>query len=201
MLLAPTVLSLCQSMKDDLAAPLDPETGFAPRLKQICHDQLISYEDNPDIRTSHEELELLRMEQRTWGLLQAVLPARKTDPPPLPSACELLAENPYTPTSTLSQAIINASPLLTELIVVREWLQETTPALLRPESTTGYWKFMKYCVMQSLRTGMGHRDGLVKEMDPDAVNRDRAGGRGLAADDMNYDKSLVQGTIRPRRQA
>lgn len=43
---------------------------------------------------------------------------------------------------------------------------------------------MKYCVMQSLRTGMGHRDGLVKEMDPDAVNRDRAGGRGLAADDM-----------------
>jgi hypothetical protein len=38
--------------------------------------------------------------------------------------------------------------------------------------------------MQSLRTGTGHRDGLVKEMDPDAVNRDRDGGRGLAADDM-----------------
>jgi nuclear pore complex protein Nup107 len=33
------VLSLCQSTKDDLAALLDPETGFSPRLKQICHDQ------------------------------------------------------------------------------------------------------------------------------------------------------------------
>lgn len=33
------VLSLCQSMKDDLAALLDPETGFAPRLRQICRDR------------------------------------------------------------------------------------------------------------------------------------------------------------------
>jgi nuclear pore complex protein Nup107 len=33
------VLSLCQSMKDDLAAILDPETGFAPRLRQLCRDQ------------------------------------------------------------------------------------------------------------------------------------------------------------------
>ena len=78
---------------------------------------------------------------------------------------------------------MNASPLLTELIVVREWLQETAPAPLRPEATTGYWKFTKYNVMQSLRTGTGHRDGLVKEMDPDAVNRDRECGRGLSADD------------------
>lgn len=79
---------------------------------------------------------------------------------------------------------MNASPLLTKLIVVREWLQETAPASLRPEATIGYWKFTKYNVMQSLRTGTGHRDGLVKEMDPDAVNRDRDRGRGLAADDM-----------------
>lgn len=33
------VLSLCQSMDDDLAALLHPETGFAPRLRQICRDQ------------------------------------------------------------------------------------------------------------------------------------------------------------------
>jgi hypothetical protein len=33
--------------------------------------------------------------------------------------------------------------------------------------------------MQALRTG--HRDGLVKEMDPDAVNRES--GKGLATDD------------------
>jgi nuclear pore complex protein Nup107 len=74
---------------------------------------------------------------------------------------------------------MNASPLLTELIVVREWLQETAPAPQRPEATTGYWKFTKHGVMQALRTG--HRDGLVKEMDPDAVNRES--GKGLATDD------------------
>jgi nuclear pore complex protein Nup107 len=33
------VLSLSQALKDDLVAVLDPETGFAPRLRQICHEQ------------------------------------------------------------------------------------------------------------------------------------------------------------------
>lgn len=117
--------------------------------------------------------------------------ARKTDAPAFPSARQILTENPYTPTSTLAQAIMNTSPLLAELIVVREWLQETAPAPLPVEATTGYWKFTKYNVMQSLRTGAGHRDGLVKEMDPDAVNRDKESGRGLAADD------TVCRTIRP----
>ncbi|RDB21680.1 hypothetical protein Hypma_011219 [Hypsizygus marmoreus] len=184
------VLSLCQSMKDDLAALLDPETGFAPRLRQICRDQIADYEENPSTRTSQEEMDLLRMEQSTWGLLQAVMPARKTEPLPLPSARDLLGENPYTPTSTLAQAIMNASPLLSELVVVREWLQETAPLPQHPEATTGYWKFTKHSVMQSLRMGAVHRDGLVKRMDPDAVNRDE--GRGLASDDANYEKSLVQ---------
>ena len=107
--------------------------------------------------------------------------ARKTEPLPTETARDLLSQNPYTPTSTLAQAIMNASPLLTELIVVREWLQETAPPPQHPEATTGYWKFTKHSVMQSLRSGTGHRDGLVKAMDPDAVNREE--GRGLAADD------------------
>jgi hypothetical protein len=33
------VLALCQAMGDDLTALLDPEAGFAPRLRQICHDR------------------------------------------------------------------------------------------------------------------------------------------------------------------
>ncbi|KIM73767.1 hypothetical protein PILCRDRAFT_828819 [Piloderma croceum F 1598] len=49
-----------------------------------------------------------------------------------------------------------------------------------PEATTGYWEFTKYSVMQALMTGSG-RDGLVREMDPDAINREE--GRTLAADD------------------
>lgn len=35
------VLSVCQSVKDDLAALLHPETGFAPRLRQLCRDQYV----------------------------------------------------------------------------------------------------------------------------------------------------------------
>lgn len=76
---------------------------------------------------------------------------------------------------------MNASPLLSELIVIREWLQEAAPPPQHPEATTGYWKFTKHSVMQSLRTGNGQRDGLVKELDPDAVNREE--GKSLAADD------------------
>jgi nuclear pore complex protein Nup107 len=33
------VLSLCQSLKDDLSAILDPETGFASRLRDLCTEQ------------------------------------------------------------------------------------------------------------------------------------------------------------------
>jgi nuclear pore complex protein Nup107 len=98
----------------------------------------------------------------------------------MPKPKDLLALNPYTPTSTLAQSIMNASPLLSELVVVREWLHETAPQPQHAEATTGYWKFTKHSIMQALRTGSG-RDGLVREMDPDAVNREE--GRTLAADD------------------
>lgn len=74
------VVSLCQSMKDDLAALLDPETGFAPRLRQICSDQLVELEENLDERPQPEELAALRMGANTWGLLQALMPTCKTEP-------------------------------------------------------------------------------------------------------------------------
>ena len=32
------VLSVCQTVKDDLFAVLDPDTGYAPRMRQICHE-------------------------------------------------------------------------------------------------------------------------------------------------------------------
>ncbi|KAK7436197.1 Nucleoporin nup84 [Stygiomarasmius scandens] len=181
------VLSLSQSMQDDLAGLLDPENGFAPRMRRICREQITEYEENGEYP---DELELLRLEENTWALLQAVMPARKTEQSVLNSPRDLLQQNPYTPTSTIAQAIMNASPVLTELVVIREWLQETAPAPSYPEATTGYWKFTKHSVMQALRTGAGSRDGLVKEMDPDAVNRED--GRSLAADDASYEKSLAQ---------
>ncbi|TFY81397.1 hypothetical protein EWM64_g2615 [Hericium alpestre] len=181
------VLTLCQSQKDDLEALLDPEIGFAPRLRQICQDQIADLEDSGEV--SQEEMDALRMECNTWGLLQALMPARKTEPEPQPTAHALLSENPYTPTATLAQAVMNASRTLTELVVVREWLHETAPQPPHPEATTGYWKFTKHRVLQALRTGGHGADGLVQEMDPDAPTRE---GRSLAADDTSYEKALAQ---------
>ncbi|KIK67022.1 hypothetical protein GYMLUDRAFT_69211 [Collybiopsis luxurians FD-317 M1] len=183
-------LSLAQSMKDDLAALLDPETGFAPRFRKICRDQIEDLESSAKFDEVAEELELLKLEENTWALLQAVMPARKTESSAFEYAQDLLHQNPYTPTSTIAQAILNASPLLTELIVVREWLQDTAPPPIQPEATTGYWKFTKHNIMQALRTGSRARTGLVKEMDPDAVNRGDE--QNLAADDSSYEKGLVQ---------
>jgi nuclear pore complex protein Nup107 len=84
------VLSVCQAAKDDLAALLDPNTGFAPRLRQLCRDQCVSNilsveraspvtriteaENSASSDVSQEELDVLRMEANTWGLLQAVMP-------------------------------------------------------------------------------------------------------------------------------
>lgn len=84
------VYSASQAAKDDLEALLNPDTGFAPRLKQICRDQSVSqswmlnqtdlsariaeYEDSADARITKDEIDLLRVEENTWGLLQAVMP-------------------------------------------------------------------------------------------------------------------------------
>lgn len=77
---------------------------------------------------------------------------------------------------------MHSSRLFYELVIVREWLHDTAPPPPVPDAATGYWKFTKYQLMQALRTGNRMQsDGLVREMDPDAPNRDDA--RGLAADD------------------
>ncbi|KIO00919.1 hypothetical protein M404DRAFT_744982 [Pisolithus tinctorius Marx 270] len=184
------VLTTCQGLKDDLAALLDPSTGFAPRLRHLCRDKIDELERTASADVSQAELDALRMEANTWGLLQALMPARKMEPASHIHPQTLLAQNPFTPTSTLAQAIMHASPLLSELVVVREWLHETASTVQHPEVTTGYWKFTKYNVMQGLRTGAGAREGLVREMDPDAVNR--GDGKTLAADDAAFEKSLAQ---------
>jgi hypothetical protein len=40
------VLALFQAQKDNLEALLDPQTGFAPRLRQLCEQQCVLH--NPD---------------------------------------------------------------------------------------------------------------------------------------------------------
>ena len=74
------------------------------------------------------------------------------------------------------------SPLLNELVVVREWLHDDAPPPRLPEATNGYWTFTKHRLLQGLRTGNKKEiETLVSELDPDAVNRDD--GKVLAGDD------------------
>ncbi|KAH9953410.1 hypothetical protein BC827DRAFT_1248654, partial [Russula dissimulans] len=166
------VLGLCQAQKDSLEALLDPQTGFAPRLRQLCKRQCVP-------------IEALRMECSTWALLQAIMPTRKTKPPLQPSACALLSANPYTPTSVLAQATMAASRTLLELVGVREWLHATAPPPPFPDASTGYWHFTKNRVMQGRRTGNAGRaaENVVRKMDPDAVVREAEVGHSLVGDD------------------
>ncbi|KAI0668046.1 nuclear pore protein 84/107 [Trametes maxima] len=133
------------------------------------------------------------MESDTWALLQSLMSLRKTTPPEFPNPRELLATNPYTPPATLAQSIMHSSPLLSELVVVREWLHDSAPSptMLDPGATNGYWRFTRNAVLQGKRTGRTGA-GLVGELDPDAVNRDGIEEKGLAPDDAVYDKAVLQ---------
>ena len=108
---------------------------------------------------------------------------RKTTPPEHPHPRALLAENPYTPPAALAQSIMHASPLLSALVVVREWLHDSAPAPPAPGATNGYWRFTRNAVLQGKRTARPGA-GLVEEMDPDAADRVAGDeGRNLAPDD------------------
>ncbi|KAH9940156.1 nuclear pore protein 84/107 [Epithele typhae] len=186
------VLSVCQANKDDLEALLHPEYGFAPRLRHICDQQLADMHDASMESVSTQEFEALKMESDTWALLQALMSLRKTTPPEYPHPRDLLAENPYTPPATLAQSIMHASPLLSALVVVREWLHDSAPMPATPGVTNGYWRFTRNAVLQGKRTGR-QGAGVVEELDPDAPNR-AAGeeGKGLAPDDATYEKLVIQ---------
>jgi len=83
---------------------------------------------------------------------------------------DLLTQNPYTPPVNLVRTLTTSFPLFEELLIIRDWLQDIAPCPPPMEATTGYWKFTKHSVLQSLRMG-NDRDGLIRQMDPDAVNR------------------------------
>jgi hypothetical protein len=78
-----------------------------------------------------------------------------------------------------------ASRMLSELVVVREWLHDTAPPPPRPDVSMGYWRFTKHRVTQGRWTGNTGRaaENVVREMDPDAVVREAEIGRSLAGDD------------------
>ncbi|EJC99448.1 uncharacterized protein FOMMEDRAFT_148674 [Fomitiporia mediterranea MF3/22] len=191
---AAEVLAASHATRDDLAALLDPKTGFAPKLSAMCRKRIDELMENG---TTLEDGEMLRLESNTWDLVQLLMAVRTTEPTLPPSAKSLLRRNPYTPTSTLAQSILLHSPLLNELVIVREWLHDNAPPVRAPEDALGYWRFTKLRLQHAQRTGdKKDVESLVKEMDPDAINREdeeeSGGKRVLDADDANYEKALAQ---------
>lgn len=100
-----------------------------------------------------------------------------------------------TPLATV-QRILEADTELTELQIVRTWLQEQLPALHTVEVRKGYLPFTKNAVRAAKRTqlpsGLATRrknEGLVQQLDPDAALR---GPGTLDVEDVNYEKALVR---------
>ena len=112
----------------------------------VAHPNFRLSDHREEGKISPEEIEALRMECSTWALLQAVMPsvqflslenieltffplsycAFKTEPPPQPSTPAVLTADPYTPTSALTPATLAASRTLSALVMVRQWLHDTT---------------------------------------------------------------------------
>jgi nuclear pore complex protein Nup107 len=99
----------------------------------------------------------------------------------LPTARALLRENPYATPRSLANHLIHHSPVLTELIITREWLQDTAPPPQIIESAAAYWNFTRLSLMHAQRSGAGTQANLAKDLDPDAISRDPA--CSLAAED------------------
>ncbi|SRR6266550_1854307 len=133
----------------DLHALFNPQSGFAPKTYRQ------RLEDVKDASMP----ELARLELNTWMLLRGKHQHQPT----------------FTLTSTLAQATLRVSPLLTELVIVREWLHDTGP-----EATTGSWSFTTHVLVQSQRTSTTPAAGIVDALDPDATSKS---GSHLASDD------------------
>lgn len=128
----------------------------------------------------------LRVSDATYGLCSHfsyyVYRARKTFVSSLPTALTVLRENPYATPSCLANHLVHHSPVLTELIITREWLQDTAPSPQIVESAAAYWNFTRLGLMHAQRAGAASTPAnLVKELDPDVVTRDPGGV--LAAED------------------
>lgn len=94
------------------------------------------------------------------------------------------------------QRILEADTELTELKIVREWLQELLPVQHTIEVRKGYLPFTKNALRSSKRTqlpsnlsGRRGNERLVQHLDPDASVR---GPGSLDVEDVNYEKALVR---------
>jgi nuclear pore complex protein Nup107 len=77
---------------------------------------------------------------------------------------------------------MSSSDVLSELVVIREWLHDTAPSPRDPDASNGYRVFTRLRLAQTRRTGVSAPpEGLVTGLDPDAPNKEN--GKALAMED------------------
>ena len=100
-----------------------------------------------------------------------------------------------TPLGTV-QRVLQHSPELSELKIIREWLQDVLPVRHAVEVRKGYMPFTKNALRAEKRaqvSGMAStrlgREKLVQHLDPDAASR---GPGTWDVEDLHYEKALVR---------
>lgn len=106
------------------------------------------------------------------------------------------ASHVYETPLTTVQRVLQHSPELSELKIIREWLQEMLPVRHAVEVRKGYMPFTKNALRAEKRaqvSGMAStrigREKLVQQLDPDAASR---GPGTWDVEDLHYEKALVR---------
>lgn len=79
-----------------------------------------------------------------------------------------MLENPYTPPSAVIGSVLLHSTRLNELRIIADWLRDNALRPQEPESSGGYRIYTK---SRLFNISKQPAPNLVKQLDPDAVNR------------------------------
>ncbi|BGP49686.1 Nucleoporin nup84 [Rhodotorula kratochvilovae] len=169
-------------------ALLDPDDGLLARWEQLCDEHLQNFASDLDATA----VEHWTLERNTWALVQTLYAHRLEDQPAVPSS----SKNPYTPPRTVAERFVESSKDLVELSAIREWLNANPSSLNPAEIRRGYLPYTKNKLKHLRRTGAPTPQGLVTQLDPDALLRaQRAGdddGAHLESDDAAYERALLR---------
>ncbi|GAA5832428.1 hypothetical protein JCM11251_006451 [Rhodosporidiobolus azoricus] len=176
------------SLRRAQAGELDvlEEEGLLSRWGTLCEEQLQALSADLDA----EETDIWTLERNTWALVQALYSERLNDAPAEPSS----SKNPYTPPLTVVQRLIEGNKELIELSAIRDWLHSIPSSLNPAEIRRGYLPYTKNKLKQLKRTGQRAPQGLVEDLDPDALVRAGGAEKGarLEADDAAYERALLR---------
>ncbi|GAA6003664.1 hypothetical protein JCM10207_003535 [Rhodosporidiobolus poonsookiae] len=165
---------------------LDEQDGLLARWGSLCNEQLQGLSADVD----GNEVDIWMLERNTWALVQALYSERLSDLPAEPSS----SKNPYTPPLSVVQRLIEGNKDLIELSAIRDWLHSIPSSLNPAEIRRGYLPYTKNKLKQLKRTGAKPPQGLVDELDPDAVLRAGGAENGarLEGDDAAYERALLR---------